>query len=99
MGNVTAFVKHERSINLVCLMCYTLICFYNFRKYLRQNGTDPTFLANYRDRIFPFLIECFVMKECSIATFPRPMLKIYDVDGNILKTVSFLDLSVNVKML
>lgn len=54
----------------------------------------------YRDTLFPFLTECFVIKETFIATFAASFYKVYDDDdddGNILKTISLIDLSVNIE--
>ena len=53
----------------------------------------------YRDTLFPFLTECFVIKETFIATFAASFCKVYDDDddGNILKTISLIDLSVNIE--
>ena len=39
------------------------------------------------------------MKESSIAAFAGCFFKIYDGNGNILETISLLDLSVNCKQL
>lgn len=51
----------------------------------------------YRDTLFPLLTECFVIKETSITTFAGSFYKVYDDDGNILKTVSLINLSVNIE--
>lgn len=53
----------------------------------------------YRDTLFPFLTECFVIEETFIAIFAASFYKVYDDDddGNILKTISLIDLSVNIE--
>ena len=52
----------------------------------------------YRDTLFPLLTECFVIKETSITTFAGSFYKVYDDDdGNILKTISLINLSVNIE--
>ena len=68
--------------------------FNNFREESFLNRTDPIFLANYRDKLFPFSTECYVTEESSISAFAEPFCRKYHGDGNILKAVSFTDLSV-----
>ena len=89
--------KYESLLNLVCPLCYIPMYFYNFREDLHLNCTDPVFLACYRDRLSPFLIECFIIKESSIVAFAGRFFTIYDDDGNIPKNVSVIDLSLIVR--
>lgn len=55
---------------------------------------NPVFVACYRDRMFPFLTECFVFHESSIGAFAGHFLKFYDFQRNKLHDVSLADLDV-----
>ena len=81
---------------MVCPLCYVSYYFYNFREDVYRNRTNVTFLTNYRDRPFPFLIECYAIKKPLLQPLLGPFYKTYDGDGNILRTISLSDLSVNI---
>ena len=94
-GKQSSFCKkYERSIPLICPLCYIPLYFHNFHEESCLNRTYPIFLVNYRDKRFPLSIECYVTEESSISLFAEPFCRKYHGYGNTLKAVSFTDLSV-----
>ena len=55
---------------------------------------DAMFLARYRDKLFSFLIECFLVHESSIAAFAGSFFKIYDSKGNVHQDISLFNLDI-----
>ena len=55
---------------------------------------NPVLVACYRDRMLPFLTECFVFHESSIGAFAGHFFKFYDFERNKLHDVSLADLDV-----
>ena len=49
-------------------LLYTNV-FLQFSTWYKENCADVVLLACYRDKLFPFLIESFPVKESSIAAF------------------------------
>ena len=61
--------KYNQNLQMVCPMCYIPMFFWNFRDDSKKNRLDPIYMGQYKERLFADLIECFVMKESSIADF------------------------------
>lgn len=68
--------------------------FWNVKDDLKKSRMDAIFLVRYRDRLFPFLVECFIMNESSIAAFAGPFFKIYDSEGNVYQGICLHNLEV-----
>lgn len=52
--------------------------FWNYKNDLEKIRMDPIFMMCYRDKLFHFLCESYVMFEPSIAYFSGPFFRIYD---------------------
>ena len=61
--------KYCQNLQMVSLMCYIPMFFWNFCDDSKKNRLDPIYMGQYRERLFADVIECFVMKESSIADF------------------------------
>ena len=70
--------KYNKNPLMICPLCYIPMYFWNVKDDLKKNRMDAIFLVRYRDRLFPFLVECFIMNESSIAAFAGPFITIYD---------------------
>lgn len=68
--------------------------FWNYKNDLEKIRMDPIFMMCYRDKLFHFLCESYVMFEPSIAYFSGPFFRIYDSEWNIHQNVSLLDFDV-----
>lgn len=60
---------HARINYMVCPMCEIPMYFWNCKNDLKKNRMDPIFMDRYRDKLFTFLWECFVINEPSLACF------------------------------
>lgn len=68
--------------------------FWNFKEDFKKKRLDAIYLVQYRERLFPFLIKCYLMNESSIAAFTGPYFKTYDSDGNVYQDICLHDLDV-----
>ena len=94
-GQNTVFVTNmSQNPLLQCPLCEVLLHFWNFKHDLRKHQMDTIFLASYRDKLFPFLIVCFLVHESSIAAFNGTFVKIYDSKGNVPQDISLFDLDI-----
>ena len=76
--------KYPARINyMVCPLCEISMYFWNYKNDPQKNKMDPVLMFRYRDKLFPFLCECYMINEPSIACFSEPFLRIYDSEGNI----------------
>ena len=57
------------------------------------------YLARYRDILFPFIVECFLVHKPLIAAFGGKFFKVYNSKGAVLSYVSLLDCSIKMKSL
>ena len=61
--------KYCQNLQMVRPMCYIPMFFWNFRDDSKKNRLDLIYMGQYRERLFADVIECFVMRESSIADF------------------------------
>ena len=62
-----------------------------------QNRRKAAFFIYYSNRLYPLLLECYILKETFVAAFAGPFYKIYDINGEFFGKVSFIDLPVNIE--
>ena len=84
--------KYQRNSNLSRPLCDIILHFWNYKDDLKKQRLNPVFLVCYRERLFPFLIECFLMHEPSIACFAGSFFRIYDADGKVYQDFCLRDL-------
>ena len=58
-----------RNAPLSCLLFDIKQWFWNYKEDLKKHQLDPVFLSRYRNKLFPYLIECYMIHEPSIACF------------------------------
>lgn len=69
--------------------------FYGSKEELRENRLNVEFLLRFLDKLFTLLVECFIMKEVSIAVFSGQFFNIYDARGDkVIDDCQFISLSV-----
>ena len=80
----------------ICPVCFVILNngFWSYKEDLKKHRLDPVFLSRYRNKLFPYLIECYMMHEPSIACFAGVFYKIYADDGNVYRDIRLYDLDV-----